>query len=872
MAVVVGLAGCGEINPSSSPFVDDASELDVGFVCADLDCDDGVACTADSCTADEGCVHTARDVDCDDGISCTDEVCDVVRGCIVTPQTRLCDDGIDCTVDVCDVGEGCRHVADSLQCESGMLCRPGDGGCVQPPPCDGVDDPRCDDGQDCSTDSCDLATGRCVHSLDHGQCSDGEFCNGEEQCAPFLGCQMSFGPACDDGLVCTVDRCDEEADRCERTPDDRLCSDGVFCNGAEICSLEDKRCVPGMPPGCDDGADCTADACDAQLDRCVNLPDDAECDDGLWCNGPERCRAFEGCREGTAPDCTDDDVCTQDLCDEEADVCAHPAPEEICNEVDDDCDGEIDEGVQSTCGDCDVTCQGERIGQFGRDWDADGLDGARVDEDRGGVVITVSIRENDWLWIPNTARSTLSRWDPDGVVEVSRYRVGLPEGECAGQCCHEYGCNMPSRVVVDGRGDAYVANRGFDMQGTVTKVAGSLEDCVDRNNNGLIDTSTSDELLDYGEDECVLYTVPVGEHFALLRGLAIDGGDETFPQGYVWVGGYNSRQWHKLNPVTGETLATMDVAHQPYSGVVTSDGGLWSATLRDDTIVSINTRTHEVSEPIPFPEGRSCDHVNHSYGLTVDHRDRLWLSGAHCDDALGYDPSLQQWTRVDTTSLRLPTIRGITVDASGNVYMLAGNDTGRPYLYIWDSDDFVPGGTIVEHGALLMPSPVRGSSGLGFDRDGNLWALFFRSNHLVRLNPRTLALRTFTGPDGPYTYSDFTGSVRRGVFGAGLYEDILDAGCDDPEWRELRWDVEVPEGGRTALTLVTAPTREGLAGQPVAGPLLLPGAQSPASVPELLDRAGLGHDRFLRLNASMNQNPEGESPVMRYLQATWTCP
>ena len=65
---------------------------------------------------------------------------------------------------------------------------------------------------------------------------------------------------------------------------------------------------------------------------------------------------------------------------------------------------------------------------------------------------------------------------------------------------------MPSRVVVDGSGDAYVANRGFSMQGTVTKIAANIDDCVDRNGNGMIDTSTGSTALPFDEDECVLWT------------------------------------------------------------------------------------------------------------------------------------------------------------------------------------------------------------------------------------------------------------------------------------------------------------------------------------------------------------------------------
>jgi hypothetical protein len=48
-------------------------------------------------------------VDCDDGVACTDDSCDPGQGCVHTPNETLCDDGDDCSVDRCDVIEGCSN-------------------------------------------------------------------------------------------------------------------------------------------------------------------------------------------------------------------------------------------------------------------------------------------------------------------------------------------------------------------------------------------------------------------------------------------------------------------------------------------------------------------------------------------------------------------------------------------------------------------------------------------------------------------------------------------------------------------------------------------------------------------------------------------
>jgi hypothetical protein len=52
------------------------------------------------------------------------------------------------------------------------------------------------------------------------------------------------------------------------------CSDGVFCNGAELCRAPGGACAPGPLPDCDDREPCTIDSCDTGRDACVATPRD----------------------------------------------------------------------------------------------------------------------------------------------------------------------------------------------------------------------------------------------------------------------------------------------------------------------------------------------------------------------------------------------------------------------------------------------------------------------------------------------------------------------------------------------------------------------------------------------------------------------
>jgi hypothetical protein len=124
---------------------------------------------------------------------------------------------------------------------------------------------------------------------------------------------------------------------------------------------------------CDDGVDCTRDACNLAIHRCQFSPDDTRCDNGVYCDGDERCDLELGCRPGSVRDCSDLRTCTIDTCIEPTRTCQHvlrdadgdgvpdghcmdggdcddtdpsvlPGHPEVCgNGKDDNCDGHVDE-------------------------------------------------------------------------------------------------------------------------------------------------------------------------------------------------------------------------------------------------------------------------------------------------------------------------------------------------------------------------------------------------------------------------------------------------------------------------------------------------------------------------------------------------
>ncbi len=126
---------------------------------------------------------------------CTGVVCTALDGChdagICNPSTGQCSNPTRPNGSACDDGNACTQ-ADACQagtCRSGATL-------------------TCDDGNPCTVDACSPQSGCTVAPVANGTaCSDGNVCNGTETCQ--LGtCTAGATLDCDDGDPCTTDTCD----------------------------------------------------------------------------------------------------------------------------------------------------------------------------------------------------------------------------------------------------------------------------------------------------------------------------------------------------------------------------------------------------------------------------------------------------------------------------------------------------------------------------------------------------------------------------------------------------------------------------------------------------------------------------------------
>ncbi|HBO97992.1 MAG TPA: hypothetical protein DD648_08315 [Candidatus Omnitrophica bacterium] len=340
--------------------------------------------TPASCPMDCEC---ATDAECVDSFFCTvNERC-VNSRCVSAPI--VIDDGIACTMDSCDeAGDTIVHAPDNSVCDNALACD-GVETCNAASGCQAGTPINVDDGIACTVDSCADPAGTPVHTPNNAACGNGQFCDGSEVCNAASGCQAGTPPNPDDGVPCTVDSCNETADTLDHTPNDALCNDGQFCNGAETCTV--LGCQAGVPPNCSDGNACNGvETCDAGVNACVagtplscddgNICNGVEscdpaagcvqivpplvCDDGDICNGVETCNAVTGCQAGTPLTCNDGDICNGvESCDSVQGCVQVVAPltcndNNVCNGVE-NCNpvSGCQAGTPLTCDDSDL-CNG----------------------------------------------------------------------------------------------------------------------------------------------------------------------------------------------------------------------------------------------------------------------------------------------------------------------------------------------------------------------------------------------------------------------------------------------------------------------------------------------------------------------------------
>ena len=444
-------------------------------------------------------------------------------------------------------------------------------------------------------------------------------------------------------------------------------------------------------------------------------------------------------------------------------------------------------------------------------------------------------REFDFLWVAVSSKGTIVKINTKTGQVIGEYFTS-PSGQP----------KDPSRTTVDLNGNVWATNRA----GNSVVHIGLVENgqCVDRNGNGLIDTSTgfndirawtnagganTNGGVSTAADECIIHYTKVNSFGT--RHVSVNKDND------IWVSGTSGRRFDLLDGVTGQIKrAEPTVGFGGYGGLIDPNGVIWSSNpmLRWNTAL-----------PLTGANGTNWQGFNHpSYGLCIDSGGNVWNTSFGNGQIRKFAPN---GTLLGTFNQGDAFAQGCVVDHNDHVWV--AHSLNRSTV-----------GHLKNDGSLVGVIPVQsGPTGVAVDGSGKIWATNHNSRTVSRIDPNLGPL----GPDGVtrvgavdfttinlggslYNYSDMTGSTLSGIPNAGTWSTVFDSQIVGAEWGRIGWTARVC--GDASLTVSVASSTNGTTFGP--SQVVTNGADP-----------SVANGRFLRIVVNFKRSASGESPILHDL-------
>ena len=434
----------------------------------------------------------------------------------------------------------------------------------------------------------------------------------------------------------------------------------------------------------------------------------------------------------------------------------------------------------------------------------------------------------DSVWVANSSKGTVVKLDSETARVLGEYRTA-PESVPS---------PYPSRIAVDSKGNAWVANYSHD---SIVKL-GQPENGYwsDRDGNGVAETSVSlgdlkpwagpDSIASASDEAILLY---VRTAVAGVRHLSVDADDN------VWVGGPNG-VWQKFNGDTGvllRTEPTLGLGGQ--GGFISLDGKLHS--IGGDFLI------WQTSDPIAA-QPASAHIMENAWGCALDSQGNLWVTRDGTSTIVKYSPigeKLGEYYHGE------PWAMGVAIDANDHVWV-AHSHCGRSVGHL------LPDGRLVGNVEVANHGPVE----VSIDRHGRIWVV--SSTGVVEsINPLGGPL----GSDGVtpvgevdlksgnlggalWTYGRFTGNAFALSAPDGWWTNIYDGVLAGSTWGPVVWNGVI--GNDAKLEVEAALGADGVSF----------GAYQPLT---LVSPVPTGSGRFLKTRVRLVSATTGETPALHDL-------